>query len=63
MDFTIDLCQVPAGPAPDGRHNFDNPTTLAPTTIAVQTIMIVWAAVFTAARFYINLRKLGWGDC
>ncbi|KAF7527302.1 hypothetical protein G7054_g10534 [Neopestalotiopsis clavispora] len=63
MDSSIDLCQVPAMPAPNGgQSNFDNPTTLGPTLIAVITLMVLWGIVFTGARLYMNFRKLDWAD-
>lgn len=61
---SVDLCKVPAAPAPPGlQSNFDNPTTLAPVLMAVMIILVVWAVSFTAARFYINIRRLKLADC
>ncbi|EQL03605.1 hypothetical protein OCS_00685 [Ophiocordyceps sinensis CO18] len=60
---SVDLCKVPAAPAPPGlQSNFDNPTTLAPVLMAVMIILVVWAVSFTAARFYINIRRLKLAD-
>jgi hypothetical protein len=58
-----DLCLVPAGPPPAGRQiNFDDPTSLAPVKMTVISILVLWSIVFTAGRFYVNLRKLCLGD-
>ncbi|KAI1158000.1 hypothetical protein F5B18DRAFT_642846 [Nemania serpens] len=63
MTSPVDPCQVPAAPAPDGyTTNFNNPISLGPALIGVITFTVIWAIVFTSARFYINFRKLGWSD-
>ncbi|KAH9984589.1 hypothetical protein F4779DRAFT_612271 [Xylariaceae sp. FL0662B] len=62
MNMTIDLCQVPAAPAPDGHRNFENTESLAPALIAVTTIGVAWGILFTTIRFYINFGKLGLAD-
>ena len=64
MSSSTDACLIPAGPPPEGKQsNFNNPTSLGPTVIAVMTIMVVWGAIFTICRFYVNLRKLRLSDC
>lgn len=63
MDPAVDLCQIPAGPSPNGRSNFENPASLAPAMMSVMGILVAWGIAFTATRFYINVRKLGWADC
>lgn len=63
MNSSIDLCQIPAAPAPDGHSNFDNPTSLGPALMGVSAVTVAWGIIFTAARFYINIRKLVWADC
>lgn len=63
-DESVDLCKMAAGPVPgDAESNFDNPTTLAPTMLAVMSILVAWAILFTGARFYVNIRKLQLADC
>ena len=60
----IDLCQIPAGPPPEGvTSNFVNPHSLGPALMAVMGITVGWGIIFTGARLYINIRKLGWSDC
>lgn len=62
--MSIDLCQVPAGPAPEGTtSNFDNPPTLIPAFMSMTGITVVIAMVVTAARLYNNFRKLTLADC
>ncbi|OTA70054.1 hypothetical protein K449DRAFT_427565 [Hypoxylon sp. EC38] len=62
MNSSLDLCQIPAGPAPDGHSSFDNSATLAPVLIALTAITVAWGIIFTTTRFYINFRKLNWAD-
>ncbi|KAL5120454.1 hypothetical protein ACEQ8H_001744 [Pleosporales sp. CAS-2024a] len=58
-----DLCRVPARPPPAGQvSDFVNPVSLAPAKIAVISILLLWASIFTAGRFYVNLRKLTKAD-
>jgi hypothetical protein len=58
-----DLCLIPAGQAPDGRSsNLVNPASLAPAKLAVMSVLVFWATVFTAGRFCVNIRKLLPGD-
>ncbi|GIJ98279.1 hypothetical protein Aspvir_000395 [Aspergillus viridinutans] len=58
-----DLCAIPAAQPPPGQApNFVNPPSLASATIAVTTVTLAWAALFTAARLYTNFRKLTWAD-
>jgi len=64
MNSMTDLCLIPAVSAPNGqKSNFDDPASLAPAIMAVLTIMVLWATIFTAARLYINVRKLNVSDC
>ncbi|KAI1760842.1 hypothetical protein GGR53DRAFT_525683 [Hypoxylon sp. FL1150] len=62
MNSTIDLCQVPAAPAPDGHTNFEKAESLAPALMAITAVGVTWGILFTTIRFYINLRKLGIAD-
>ncbi|PKX99263.1 uncharacterized protein P174DRAFT_416950 [Aspergillus novofumigatus IBT 16806] len=58
-----DLCAIPAAQPPAGQtSNFVNPPNLAAETIAVITVTLAWATLFTAARLYTNFRKLTWAD-
>ncbi|KAH2661681.1 hypothetical protein KXV32_000420 [Aspergillus fumigatus] len=58
-----DLCAIPAAEPPPGQtSNFVNPPNLATETIAVTTVTLTWATLFTAARLYTNFRKLTWAD-
>ncbi|RHZ58925.1 uncharacterized protein CDV56_103076 [Aspergillus thermomutatus] len=58
-----DLCAIPAAQPPSGQTpNLVNPPSLAGATIAVTTVTLAWAVVFTAARLYTNFRKLTWAD-
>lgn len=58
-----DLCLVPAGPPPPGvEPNFVDPTSLAPVKMAITSILVAWGIIFTAGRFYVNLRKLSLAD-
>jgi hypothetical protein len=58
-----DLCLVAAGVPPAGQHsNLVNPTSLSPTKIAVLTILVAWGTIFTAGRFFVNIRRLFLGD-
>ncbi|GFF49232.1 NADPH-dependent 1-acyldihydroxyacetone phosphate reductase [Aspergillus lentulus] len=58
-----DLCTIPAAQPPPGRtSNFVNPPNLAAETIAVTTVTLAWATLFTTARLYTNFRKLTWAD-
>lgn len=60
----LDLCLFPAGTPPDGQlPNFENPTTYAPTVIAVSAVVLFFAALFTGCRLLANWKKLTWGDC
>ncbi|KAI1413209.1 hypothetical protein F5Y13DRAFT_189572 [Hypoxylon sp. FL1857] len=60
----LDLCAVPSIEPPEGEtFNFVNPTSLAPTMIAVSTIVTLWASVFVAIRVWVNRRKLKVADC
>lgn len=62
--MSIDLCQVPAGPPPDGTtSNFENPTTLTPAFMSMTGITVAIALIFTAARLHVNFRKLTLADC
>lgn len=63
MDSSIDLCQLPAAPAPDGHSNFETSTSLGPALLGVMAVTVAWGIIFTAARLYINIRKLVWADC
>ncbi|GFF33521.1 hypothetical protein IFM61606_01907 [Aspergillus udagawae] len=58
-----DLCAIPAAQPPPGlTPNFVDPPSLAGATIAVTTVTLAWATLFTAARLYTNFRKLHWAD-
>ncbi|KAF7586377.1 hypothetical protein BBP40_009023 [Aspergillus hancockii] len=58
-----DLCVIPAANPPLGQtSNLVDPPSLGAVTIAVSAITIAWAALFTAARIYTNIRKLKWAD-
>lgn len=60
----IDLCQVAAGPAPEGtRSNFENPPTLGPAFMSLTGITLAVAILVTVARLYNNFRKLVLADC
>lgn len=62
--MSIDLCQVPASPAPEGTtSNFENPKTLVPAIISMTGITIAIAIIVTSARLYANIRKLTCADC
>ncbi|KAI1736455.1 hypothetical protein F4680DRAFT_469091 [Xylaria scruposa] len=54
-----DLCSVPAGTPPPGEtYNLTNPYSLAPTMIAVSTVVTSWAFLFVVIRIWNNRRKL-----
>jgi hypothetical protein len=58
-----DLCLVPAGLAPAGHQsNLIDPVSLAPTKIAVVSILVAWGIIFTSGRFYVNFQRLFLGD-
>ncbi len=58
------LCAFPAAIPPDGvKPNFVDPETLAPVSIAVCTLSMTAAFIFTAGRLFANRRKLAWSDC
>ncbi|KAF7171688.1 hypothetical protein CNMCM5623_004002 [Aspergillus felis] len=58
-----DFCAIPAAQPPPGQTpNFVNPPSLAGATIAVTTVTLTWAVLFTVARLYTNFRKLHWAD-
>jgi len=60
----LDLCAFPAGIPPEGQvPNFVNPTTLAPVTIALCSVLTALAVIFATARMYVNWRKLKLSDC
>jgi hypothetical protein len=64
MNSSTDLCLISAAPPSNGgQSNFDDPVSLAPVMMAVLSIVVAWATVFTAARLYVNIRKLNWSDC
>lgn len=64
FDMSIDLCQVPAGPPPEGAtSNFENPTTLIPAFMSLAGITVAVAIIFTVARLCANFRKLALADC
>ncbi|KAI1307421.1 hypothetical protein F5Y03DRAFT_119840 [Xylaria venustula] len=52
----IDLCSVPAGMPPPGETS--NSLSLAPTMIAVGTIVTLWALLFVVIRIWENRQKL-----
>jgi hypothetical protein len=59
----VDLCLVPAGPVPHGHHsNFEDPTSLTPVKMAVASLLIFWAVIFTSGRIYVSIRKLSLAD-
>jgi hypothetical protein len=59
----VDLCLIPAGPVPHGHHsNFEHPSSLTPVKMAVVSLLIFWAVVFTSGRIYVNIRKLSLAD-
>ncbi|KAK3937250.1 hypothetical protein QBC46DRAFT_416578 [Diplogelasinospora grovesii] len=63
LNTSINLCQVPAAPAPDGTvSNFVNPPSLAAALMSVEGIMTAFAIFFSVARLYVNIRKLVWAD-
>lgn len=60
----IDLCAIPAAQPPAGQTpNFVDPPSLAAVTIAVTTVVLAWATLFTVVRVYTNYRKLKLADC
>lgn len=62
--MSIDLCQVPARPAPEGTtSNFENPTTLVAASMSLIGIIVAIATILTGTRLHTNFRKLALADC
>lgn len=52
-----DLSGVPVGPPPPGiSSNFLNPPTLAPITVTVSILLLVWTLLFVVIRLHANFR-------
>ncbi|ORY06676.1 hypothetical protein BCR34DRAFT_571221 [Clohesyomyces aquaticus] len=55
----VDLCLVPAAPAPDGRPpNFVDPPSLQPAVVAITTVMLTIAFIVLAGRLFVNRKSL-----
>lgn len=59
----IDLCLFAAATPPKGiTSNFINPPTYAPVVIAVSSVMMGLATLFTVGRLIANWKNLTWSD-